>query len=96
MNADDSKSGRLAEKTALITGAGSGIGMQAALLFAAEEANVIVADRDSDDNAADFVVLAEPTPGEAEFVPEPGANALMLAGLATLGCLARWRTRPRV
>ncbi len=54
------------------------------------------ADRDSDDNAADFVVLAEPTPGEAEFVPEPGANARMLAGLATLGCLARWRTRPRV
>ena len=48
MNAEDVRSGRLAGKTALITGAGSGIGMQAAELFAAEGANVVVADRDGD------------------------------------------------
>jgi NAD(P)-dependent dehydrogenase (short-subunit alcohol dehydrogenase family) len=39
---------RLAGKTALITGAGSGIGRQAARLFAAEGASVVVADRDGD------------------------------------------------
>jgi NAD(P)-dependent dehydrogenase (short-subunit alcohol dehydrogenase family) len=38
--------GRLAGRTALITGAGSGIGREAARLFAAEGANVVVADRE--------------------------------------------------
>ncbi len=38
--------GRLTDKTAWISGAGSGIGRQAALLFAAEGARVLVADRD--------------------------------------------------
>ena len=37
---------RLREKTAIITGAGSGIGREAAILFAAEGAKVLVADRD--------------------------------------------------
>jgi NAD(P)-dependent dehydrogenase (short-subunit alcohol dehydrogenase family) len=40
--------GRLAERTALITGAGSGIGRETALLFAREGANVVVADRDGE------------------------------------------------
>jgi NAD(P)-dependent dehydrogenase (short-subunit alcohol dehydrogenase family) len=40
--------GRLAERTALITGAGSGIGRETALLFAGEGANVVVADRDGE------------------------------------------------
>jgi NAD(P)-dependent dehydrogenase (short-subunit alcohol dehydrogenase family) len=39
--------GRLEGRTALITGAGSGIGRQAAKLFAAEGARVVVADRDA-------------------------------------------------
>ncbi|OHV29858.1 MULTISPECIES: SDR family NAD(P)-dependent oxidoreductase [Pseudofrankia] len=37
-------SGRLAGRTALITGAGSGLGRESALLFAAEGANVVVTD----------------------------------------------------
>lgn len=39
---------RLKDKTALITGAGSGIGRQTALLFAAEGARVVCADIDHD------------------------------------------------
>ena len=37
-------SGRLADKSVLITGAGSGLGRECALLFAAEGANVVVTD----------------------------------------------------
>ena len=37
---------RLKNKTAIITGAGSGIGREAAILFASEGAKVLVADRD--------------------------------------------------
>jgi len=40
---------------------------------------------DSDDNAADFVALAEPTPGSAPLlVPEPASAALLGLGLAGL------------
>ena len=49
------------------------------------------ADLDTDDNAADFWVVAEPTPGSALFqaVPEPGAGLLLVAGLACLSQLRR-------
>jgi len=49
------------------------------------------ADRDTDDNAADFRVLAEPTPGSATLVPlpEPGSLALCLLGLFGLTAVRR-------
>lgn len=49
------------------------------------------ADVDTDDNAADFIVLDAPTPGFASFqnVPEPGSGALAYAGLFALGWLRR-------
>jgi NAD(P)-dependent dehydrogenase (short-subunit alcohol dehydrogenase family) len=46
------RAGRLAGRTALITGAGSGIGRESALLFAAEGAALLVADRDPNAGAA--------------------------------------------
>jgi hypothetical protein len=46
---------------------------------------------DSDDNAADFVVLEVPTPGSGPLtpVPEPGSAWLLAAGLAVLARAGR-------
>ncbi len=44
------------------------------------------ANADSDDNAADFVVLETPSPGSGPLVPEPATAALLAVGLAGLAC----------
>ncbi|HYF64473.1 MAG TPA: SDR family NAD(P)-dependent oxidoreductase, partial [Herpetosiphonaceae bacterium] len=49
---------RLAEKVAIVTGAGSGIGRAIAGLFAREGARVVVADRDADRAAATVAEIA--------------------------------------
>jgi NAD(P)-dependent dehydrogenase (short-subunit alcohol dehydrogenase family) len=54
-----SAGGRLSGKTALITGAGSGIGRRAAVRFAAEGAAVVVADRDAAGAEATVAAVAE-------------------------------------
>ena len=51
--------GRLAGRTALITGAGSGIGRETAQIFAREGANVVVADRDLESARATVALVAE-------------------------------------
>lgn len=55
------------------------------------------ANMDTDDNAADFLLLADPTPGEASFavIPEPGTGLLMALGLAGLGAAGRPVSRDR-
>ncbi|HKY65655.1 MAG TPA: SDR family NAD(P)-dependent oxidoreductase, partial [Acidimicrobiales bacterium] len=63
--------GRLDGKVALITGAGSGIGRQASLLFAREGAKVVAVDRD-EATAAETVALVE-----AEV--DPGATPAAVA-----------------
>jgi len=57
---------RLKDKVALITGAGSGIGREAALLFASEGASVVVADV-GDDAGRETVSQIETAGGRARF-----------------------------
>ncbi len=58
---------QLSEKVALVTGGGSGIGRETALLFAREGARVVVADV-SDAQGAETVRLIEADGGDAAYV----------------------------
>lgn len=82
---------RLAGKVALITGAGGGMGREAALLFAAEGASVVVADV-RDDAARATAAAIRAAGGEAlavrcdVAVPEDN-RAMVDAAVARYGCL---------
>jgi NAD(P)-dependent dehydrogenase (short-subunit alcohol dehydrogenase family) len=83
--------GRLAGKVALITGAGSGIGREAAVRFAREGARVVVLDRAEDLGKGTEQLVAD-AGGEALFVacdvtePDSVASAVA-AGVARFGQL---------
>jgi len=86
-----SVAGRLADKVALITGAGSGIGQVAAALFAAEGAAVVVADVDAD-GAARTVAAVEGGGGRAlavvaDVADEAGAAVAVAAAAERFGAL---------
>lgn len=82
---------RLREKTAIITGAGSGIGREAAILFAAEGARVLVADRDL--SAAERVAAEiknagrVAAPHRVDVTREAEVKAMIAACLAEFGRL---------
>src|SRR5919204_463776 len=65
---------RLADKVALITGAGSGIGREAATLFAAEGAAVVVVDIE-DKGGRETVAAIEDAGGRATYVHADVAKA---------------------
>ncbi len=65
---------RLAHKVALISGAGSGIGRESALLFAREGAQVVVSDINQD-SGQETVAMIRQAGGEATFVYADVAKA---------------------
>ena len=71
---------RLADKVALITGAGSGIGRESALLFAAEGARVVVVDI-VEKGGQDTVSNIRQAGGEAAFYRADVSKAAAVRGM---------------
>jgi NAD(P)-dependent dehydrogenase (short-subunit alcohol dehydrogenase family) len=71
---------RLAQKVAIITGAGSGIGREAALLFAREGASVVVAEV-SDESGRKTASEIEHAGGKAHFVHADVSDARQAEGM---------------
>lgn len=76
---------RLQNKTAIITGAGSGIGRATALVFAKEGAKVVVADW-SQDSGQETAEMVKETGGEAVFVKADVSKAQDIEQMARV-CL---------
>jgi NAD(P)-dependent dehydrogenase (short-subunit alcohol dehydrogenase family) len=73
---------RLKNKTALITGAGSGIGRETALLFAQEGASILVVD--VNDNAGNETVqMIRSSSGQAAYCHADVSNAAECAGMVS-------------
>ena len=68
-------SGRLAGRTAIITGAGSGIGRATACLFAAEGARLLIVDREAAGLAATAELAAQAGPAPITVVADAGDEA---------------------
>ncbi len=72
--------GRLADKVALITGAGNGMGRAAALLFASEGARVVVADAVEPGGRATVQSVLD-AGGQATFVPVDVSDAAQVEAM---------------
>jgi NAD(P)-dependent dehydrogenase (short-subunit alcohol dehydrogenase family) len=75
--------GKLSDRTALVTGAGSGIGRESALRFAAEGASVVVADCDETGGQATARAI-QAAGGRASFVKVDVAKSDEVAGAVAL------------
>jgi glucose 1-dehydrogenase len=81
---------RLAERTAIVTGAARGIGRACAELFAAEGASVVVADIDAPTGKATAAAI-EAEGGRARFVTCDVGDAAQVSGL--IGATLAWTGR---